>query len=195
MESTNNLEHYLIESAYYSELWAVYDIQSKIQNEGWDFFQGSKLEHFHRQLQDEKRHVCMLRQAMKDEGYTPRDDTLKYSMQNVIFKYAGHFDLAKTRNSDIFMFFHETMEKRAIWIYRHYLLFGTIERYKTVLAAIIKEERDHLHNFKCDHAHAETLVDVDKHLFNHTLPERYGKNLIQSNPRFWSDYYGSGLNI
>ena len=191
--NTKLLDHYLIESAYYSELWAVYDIQWKIQNAGWDFLQGSKLNRFHLQLVEEKRHVCMLREAMKAEGYTPRDNTIKYAMQNVIFHNAGHFDLSVSVNSDLFMFFHELMEKRAIWIYRTYLFGGTIERYKTVLQAIIKEEKEHLHNIKCDHRDAKHLIDVDRYLFYQALPKKYNNMNLLDCPEFWDDYYGNGL--
>jgi hypothetical protein len=180
------LDHSLIESAYLSELWAVQDIGEKLK-----LFPSRALE---KQLAEERFHVELLGNCLAAEGHLPRQET-RWSMQEVIYRKVCLIDLGATAASEVlFRGVHEITERRAIWIYRTYLLGGTVERYKKALRRILHDERGHIHR---DYPANDVLRHVrrmDQWVFRIHLFRHYNRmNLLQC-PRFWADYYGRGLH-
>lgn len=196
MEDANGvkLDHYFIESAYYSELWALNDLRDKLQNSGWDFTEGSELDYIIPQIQDEQRHVAQTRNAMAAEGYTPRRNDDHFAMQYMIYKRAGTVDLSNTfHDYKLFRFMHEMLEKRAIWIYRTYLIGGKIESYKDLCRDIIRDEYGHLHELKYQSAGTNFFNYVDRKMFHRHLPKYYNRMNLVECPEFWVDYYGGNV--
>lgn len=193
MENSIYLEHCLIESGYLSELWAAIDIMAKKekyreQNKTLDY----SLED---QAQDEFKHARILKDALKAEGHTPRpgNTVYQYAMQEVIYRNFAGVHLDQTNSFEEFLFMQETMEHRAVWIYKTYLKGGTINRYKDVINIIVEEEMPHLRGVQCDTDFARNVVAIDRHLFRNVLRKRYNNMNLLECPEFWEHYYGDGL--
>lgn len=179
-------DHYFINSAYLSELWAAHDLQAKLN---WGF----RSSNLTQQIDDELRHAEMLKKAMQTQGFEPIHDT-KFAMQNVIYKKICALELSETFSSEqVFLGVHEIMEKRALWNYRTYIIGGNNNTYKKILAQIIKEEKAHFRNIDLSNPILESINKLDYWVYRSYIAKKYNNVDLLRCLDFWKDYFGKGL--
>lgn len=182
-KETCHLDHYFMEMAYASELWAAEDLLMKTKLFPDPFYE--------QQMKDEIRHARMLKSAMANEGFFTNANS-SLGIQNVFFKGLAGLDLTQTGLSeDDFAGTHQILERRAVWGYRTYLRGGRIQSYKKVLAVIIEEEREHLKPFKPTTDWQKKVASADRWIYRGHLQSRYNRLRLLDCPEFW-DHYRSG---
>lgn len=180
-------DHYFINTAYLSELWAAQDIEEKI---GAGLISKKEAQD---QVDDEFRHAEMLRKMMLRFGFKPCDD-VAYAMQNILYKSICELDLKKVEGDVLYFWgIHEVMETRAIWNYKSYTRGGRLEEYKKVLRIIVQDERSHFKSVDLSYPATKKVYDADRWLHRVYLYEKYNKmNLIQC-PNFWTRYFSDAV--
>lgn len=181
-----NTDHYFINSAYLSELWAAHDLKAKAEF-------GFKSSNLAQQIDDEFRHAEMLKKAMISHGFEPIHD-LKFAMQNVIYKKICALDLSETySNEQIFLGVHEITEKRALWNYKTYIRGGNNNMYKKILTQIIKEEQAHFRKIDLTNPVLESIHNLDYWVHRTYIGGKYNNFDLLRCLDFWKNYFGPGI--
>ena len=171
----------LMNAIYLSEKWAAMDLERiKLL---WPLEWNEEKE---MQLKDEWRHANMCLNALELHSKIISHD-VRFAMQEKLYEL---FINMRAMDIPTFNAIQETMEARAVWVFKTYHRIGENQLYKNVYQNILRDEERHqlLYIDLEPTPFFKELKKVDRFIFRKFLPMNFGSMMFKSEP-LWKWYY------
>lgn len=189
----SNPDSAFINFSYLSEKWLA------------NYFQNYKSRHpekwtdtYERHLEDEIRHTQMC-SAMLDRSEGYREDDLKFSIQEMVYRQYGGLDLNRFDSLDAFLAVNRLIERRALVLYKSYVRYGENVGYRALIKAILNDEDRHhktVQNLASEEFVFQEFAELDRKIWTQ-LSLHYGREHQRQrgiiNPKFWTDLFSDKL--
>ena len=186
------VDDYYMNHTYAGELW-LWKYMEK-------HFSHSDNPRIIKQLNDEKKHSAMTRGALKKDlrkrNITHFYNDVKYSIENVIYEDLCDIDVNHL-NPKNFSEFVYVVERRASFLFKMYIKYGTNEYYKKMTKRLIHDEEDHLDIHKHKHNDSSVLQHYKKcdSLVWNKIASVYANDnkSFFHNKQYWEDMFSGEL--